>query len=75
MIHLLIPHHFCIGFDGRACFVRGTKLNVRLYDLTGMVGQGGPLECLLNTDVSVVQTVGRTPAGDAGNHSYGNVSA
>ena len=38
-------------------------MNVRLYDLTGMVGQGVPRECLLDTDVDVVQTVGRTPTG------------
>jgi hypothetical protein len=56
--------------------MRSNNENVRLYDLTGMVDHGGPLECLLNTDVDVVQTVGRTPAGvQHSNHSYGNVSA
>jgi RNase P/RNase MRP subunit p30 len=38
-------------------------MNVRLYDLTGIVGLGVPRECLLDTDVDVVQTVGRTPTG------------
>jgi hypothetical protein len=44
-------------------FRQGNKMNVRLYDLTGMVGLGVPRECLLDTDVDVVLTVGRTPQG------------
>jgi hypothetical protein len=39
----------------------GQQMNVRLYDLTGIVGLGVPRECLLDTDVDVVETVGRTP--------------
>ena len=38
-------------------------MNARLYDLAGMVGLGGPPECLLDTDVDVVHAVGRTPQG------------
>src|SRR5258707_13504026 len=63
MIHLLVPHNFSISLGGRACFIISNKSNLRLYDLTGLVGLGVPRECLLDTDVDVVQTVGRTPTG------------
>ena len=35
-------------------------MNVLLFGATGMVGQGGLRECLLDPDVRLVQTVGRT---------------
>jgi len=38
-------------------------MNVLLFGATGMVGQGVLRECLLDPDVQVVQTVGRTASG------------
>jgi uncharacterized protein YbjT (DUF2867 family) len=38
-------------------------MNVLLFGATGMVGQGVLRECLLDPDVPLVQTVGRTPLG------------
>lgn len=38
-------------------------MNVLIYGATGMVGQGVLRECLLAPDVTLVQTVGRTPTG------------
>jgi uncharacterized protein YbjT (DUF2867 family) len=38
-------------------------MNVLLFGATGMVGQGVLRECLLDADVQVVQTVGRTATG------------
>jgi uncharacterized protein YbjT (DUF2867 family) len=38
-------------------------MNVLLYGATGMVGQGVLRECLLDADVVLVQTVGRTATG------------
>jgi len=37
-------------------------MNILLFGATGMVGQGVLRECLLATDVQVVQTVGRSPS-------------
>ncbi|MGB9154462.1 MAG: NAD-dependent epimerase/dehydratase family protein [Alphaproteobacteria bacterium] len=36
-------------------------MNVLIFGATGMVGQGVLRECLLSTEVTLVQTVGRTP--------------
>src|ERR1700727_354820 len=36
-------------------------MKVLLFGATGMVGQGVLRECLLDPDVQLVQTVGRTP--------------
>jgi uncharacterized protein YbjT (DUF2867 family) len=36
-------------------------MNVLLFGATGMVGQGVLRECLLDPDVQLVQTIGRTP--------------
>ena len=36
-------------------------MNVLIFGATGMVGQGVLRECLLDTNVQLVQTVGRTP--------------
>jgi uncharacterized protein YbjT (DUF2867 family) len=38
-------------------------MKVLLFGATGMVGQGVLRECLLDPDVPLVQTVGRTPVG------------
>ena len=38
-------------------------MNILLFGATGMVGQGVQRECLLDPDVHVVQTIGRTAAG------------
>jgi uncharacterized protein YbjT (DUF2867 family) len=38
-------------------------MNVLIFGATGMVGQGVLRECLLDPDVQIVQTVGRTPTG------------
>jgi len=38
-------------------------MNVLLFGATGMVGQGVLRECLLDADVRLVQTVGRTATG------------
>jgi uncharacterized protein YbjT (DUF2867 family) len=38
-------------------------MNVLLFGATGMVGQGVLRECLLDSNVQLVQTVGRTAAG------------
>jgi uncharacterized protein YbjT (DUF2867 family) len=38
-------------------------MNVLLFGATGMVGQGVLRECLLDPDVQVVRSVGRTPTG------------
>ena len=38
-------------------------MNVLLFGATGMVGQGALRECLLDRDVQLVQTVGRTSLG------------
>lgn len=38
-------------------------MNVLLFGATGMVGQGALRECLLDPNVQLVQTVGRTPTG------------
>ena len=38
-------------------------MKVLLFGATGMVGQGVLRECLLDPDVQLVQTVGRTPSG------------
>src|ERR1700733_27449 len=38
-------------------------MNVLIFGATGMVGQGVLRECLLDPDVSLVQTVGRTATG------------
>jgi uncharacterized protein YbjT (DUF2867 family) len=38
-------------------------MKVLIYGATGMVGQGVLRECLLAPDVTLVQTVGRTPTG------------
>jgi uncharacterized protein YbjT (DUF2867 family) len=38
-------------------------MNVLLVGATGMVGQGVLRECLLDPDVQLIQTVGRTPLG------------
>lgn len=38
-------------------------MKVLIYGATGMVGQGVLRECLLASDVTLVQTVGRTPTG------------
>jgi hypothetical protein len=38
-------------------------MNVLLLGATGMVGQGMLRECLLNSDVQLVQTVGQTDTG------------
>lgn len=38
-------------------------MNVLLFGATGMVGQGVLRECLLDSDVKLVQTVGRTVTG------------
>jgi uncharacterized protein YbjT (DUF2867 family) len=38
-------------------------MRVLIFGATGMVGQGVLRECLLADDVSMVQTVGRTPVG------------
>jgi uncharacterized protein YbjT (DUF2867 family) len=38
-------------------------MNVLLFGATGMVGQGVLRECLLDPDVQLVRTVGRTPTG------------
>src|SRR5580698_7589629 len=40
-------------------------MKVLLFGATGMVGQGVLRECLVDPDVQVVQTVGRTAAGTA----------
>ena len=39
-------------------------MKVLVFGATGMVGQGVLLECLLDPDVELVVTVGRTPTGD-----------
>jgi uncharacterized protein YbjT (DUF2867 family) len=36
-------------------------MNVLIFGATGMVGQGVLRECLLSTEIALVQTVGRTP--------------
>lgn len=36
-------------------------MNVLLFGATGMVGQGVLRECLLDPDVQLIQTIGRTP--------------
>jgi len=41
----------------------GMPLNVLVFGATGMVGQGVLRECLLDPDVALVQTVGRTATG------------
>jgi uncharacterized protein YbjT (DUF2867 family) len=38
-------------------------MNVLLFGATGMVGQGILRECLLDPDVGLVETIGRTPTG------------
>lgn len=38
-------------------------MKVLIYGATGMVGQGVLRECLLESSVEIVQTVGRTPTG------------
>ena len=38
-------------------------MNILLYGATGMVGQGVLRECLLDPDIQIVQTVGRTATG------------
>jgi uncharacterized protein YbjT (DUF2867 family) len=38
-------------------------MNLLIFGATGMVGQGVLRECLLDPDVQIVQTVGRTPTG------------
>jgi uncharacterized protein YbjT (DUF2867 family) len=38
-------------------------MNVLLFGATGMVGQGVLRECLLDPEVALVQTIGRTPFG------------
>jgi dihydrodipicolinate reductase len=38
-------------------------MNVLLFGATGMVGQGVLRECLLDPDVQLVQTLGRTATG------------
>jgi uncharacterized protein YbjT (DUF2867 family) len=38
-------------------------MNVLLFGASGMVGQGVLRECLLDTEVQLVQTVGRTATG------------
>src|SRR5712692_2014898 len=38
-------------------------MKILLFGATGMVGQGVLRECLLDPDVSLVQTIGRTPTG------------
>jgi uncharacterized protein YbjT (DUF2867 family) len=38
-------------------------MRVLLFGATGMVGQGVLRECLLDPDVELIQTVGRTPSG------------
>lgn len=38
-------------------------MNVLLFGATGMVGQGVLRECLLDSDVQMVQTIGRTTTG------------
>ena len=38
-------------------------MKVLIFGATGMVGQGVLRECLLDPDVELVVTVGRTPAG------------
>lgn len=38
-------------------------MNILLFGATGMVGQGVLRECLLDADVQLVQTVGRTATG------------
>jgi uncharacterized protein YbjT (DUF2867 family) len=38
-------------------------MNVLIFGATGMVGQGVLRECLLDPDVQLVQTIGRSPAG------------
>ena len=39
-------------------------MKVLIFGATGMVGQGVFLECIRNSDVELVVTVGRTPAGE-----------
>jgi uncharacterized protein YbjT (DUF2867 family) len=41
----------------------GRAMNILLFGATGMVGQGVFRECLLDPNVHLVQTVGRTPTG------------
>src|SRR3984893_13774903 len=41
----------------------GQAMNVLLFGATGMVGQGVLRECILDPNVQLVQTVGRTPIG------------
>jgi len=38
-------------------------MNVLIFGATGMVGRGVLRECLLDPDVQILQTVGRTPTG------------
>jgi len=38
-------------------------MNVLIFGATGMVGQGVLRECLLDPDVQLVQTIGRSPTG------------
>lgn len=38
-------------------------MNVLIFGATGMVGQGVLRECLLDANVQLVQTVGRTATG------------
>jgi uncharacterized protein YbjT (DUF2867 family) len=38
-------------------------MNVLIFGATGMVGQGVLRECLLDQDVQLVQTIGRSPTG------------
>ena len=38
-------------------------MNILLFGATGMVGQGVLRECLLDADVQLVETVGRTATG------------
>jgi hypothetical protein len=41
MIHFACPAPFLHQLGRPSVFRRGNKMNVRLYDLTGMVGLGG----------------------------------
>jgi uncharacterized protein YbjT (DUF2867 family) len=43
--------------------MNGQSMNVLLFGATGMVGQGVLRECLLDPNVQLVQSVGRTAAG------------
>lgn len=50
-------------FDRTTYSNKGSDVKVLIFGATGMVGQGVLRECLLASDVELVQTVGRAPTG------------